>query len=346
MDATAVRRQAQRLLSIADLEPASMPQSAVLIVRHVDDPSPRGLMDRQDAILPAPSWVRAARSALADCFDRAARPIDGPVPPSANAVRFDDESQLLACLARDVLAGDAPARWWWRAFFRDTSRDALAAVVSAWLERPRAIPAAIAHLASGATFPSFIRALSADQVRTLFVAVADAFDLTGLVAAANQPLPRIAQSRSTAAELVQPAGLPALDDAAAVPIEEERVLPPWQRVIDSVVVPRTLDIERQTLAGIALAIWRAPLAVRTRRFEQAFRAWRSAMQRGVDRNLARNVRATVLSRQQHIDAIRHDDAITPIEVALSRKDVTMPAGDAYAETAAIGAPDVEPTGLI
>src|SRR5438094_5683824 len=169
MDTSAVRRQAHRLLSIADLEPSSMPKSAVLVVRHIDDPAPRELMKRQDAILPAASWLRAARSALADCFDGAARPIDGPVPPSANAVRFDDESQLLACLARDYLAGDAPVRWWWRALFQDTSHDALATLVSAWLQRPRAIPAAIACLASDGTSTRFVSALSSSHVRSLLV---------------------------------------------------------------------------------------------------------------------------------------------------------------------------------
>ena len=52
------------------------------------------------------------RAAVAERLTRAVRPGRGPVPEGADAVLFDSLEDLLACLARDGVAGRRP--WWWR----------------------------------------------------------------------------------------------------------------------------------------------------------------------------------------------------------------------------------------
>jgi len=113
-DSTAVRLRLQRLLSTADLEPPGMPSAAILLVRRVDDPLPRRVATGSDDVFASREWQRAAQAALARCYADAACPAAGPVPAGANAIRFNDQSELLACLARDFVLGDLPANWWWQ----------------------------------------------------------------------------------------------------------------------------------------------------------------------------------------------------------------------------------------
>jgi hypothetical protein len=275
----AVRLRAAHLLDLVTLEPAGRPASAILIVRRLTDPLPGRLAPAPGAVRPSPEWERAAQAALSDCFDRATRPSEGPVPPTANAVRFDDEAELMACLAHDLMTGDWPARWWWRAFFRDASRDAMETAVSAWLERPRSIPAALAHLASRGTCVPFVRALSTRHVRALFVAVAAAYEVTSLVSVppaghasvAVPPVEALVDGKRTDR-------LGSVFPRKPTPPPENVVSPPWRSLIPLVSVPAILDVERQTLLGVALALWRAPLAVRTRAFEESLHTWRCRIQ--------------------------------------------------------------------
>ncbi|MEC9432071.1 MAG: hypothetical protein VYD87_04110 [Pseudomonadota bacterium] len=97
------------------------PPSEILILRRLADPAPGALgegrtgarAERIRGARPGPGWDRALQAALDRARDRAARPILGPVDPQAEAVRFADAAEALACLLRDLAAGTAPARWWW-----------------------------------------------------------------------------------------------------------------------------------------------------------------------------------------------------------------------------------------
>jgi len=272
-----VHGRISNLVGAAHLEPGARNPNAILIVQRLADPLPHRLAPTADAIVPSADWERAAQRALADCFDRAARPIDGAVPASANAVRFDDEAQLLACLARDFLAGDAPARWWWRALFRHAASDARAMTIAAWLERPRAVPAALASLAATGEAVAFVRALSNAQAVALLVAIAEAYALPAIASIAAMPTGAAATAFAARASSIAHADVtspPPTDvdvPVAAVPPA------PWRLLVDSAAAPTALDVDRQALLGIALVVARSPLAVRAPRFARDFRDWRQAV---------------------------------------------------------------------
>ena len=106
-----VQRQPVRdWLASAELQPASLPPQAILLVRQL---RARGGWGSVNA---AHHWSEATRASLAQLLQQAARPAAGVVPEQAPAVLFADTSEMLACLCRDWLAGQT-GHWWWRCLY-------------------------------------------------------------------------------------------------------------------------------------------------------------------------------------------------------------------------------------
>src|SRR4051794_28573110 len=91
----ALRLRAERRLGQVDLRPPGLPPGGVFIVRAV----------RTQGELGDANWEGRLRQHLADLYHSAARPAFGPVMPSAQAVVFADQGEMLACLTRDIIAG-------------------------------------------------------------------------------------------------------------------------------------------------------------------------------------------------------------------------------------------------
>jgi hypothetical protein len=84
----------------------------------------------------------ARYASLAAVLGQARRPARGE--SSAEVVWFEDEAELLACMARDAASGVLSARWWWRLVLgAAASRES---AVARWLEAPRDVPRAVARL--------------------------------------------------------------------------------------------------------------------------------------------------------------------------------------------------------
>ena len=73
-------------LNNADLRPAGVSPTAVLIVRHLSDPKPGRLVLDGTSLRPDAAWETAVRQSLTACYQQAARPERGTIPASATAV--------------------------------------------------------------------------------------------------------------------------------------------------------------------------------------------------------------------------------------------------------------------
>ena len=129
-----------------ELHPAGFPPSAVLIVRHMDDPLPQRLASQPQPGGPGADWERAARDSIASFYRNAARPSRGAVATDATAVLFVDEAELLAALAFDLATGRIGEQWWWRSF-RRTLRQEPSGLAALLNHRAPWVPAALAELA-------------------------------------------------------------------------------------------------------------------------------------------------------------------------------------------------------
>ncbi|MCG8457164.1 MAG: hypothetical protein MI919_12875, partial [Holophagales bacterium] len=147
--AAALRLAVAAQLAAADLLPRGAPPSAVLVVRRLVDPLPGHIRRRPGVPGVDPKWERAIRGRLDRLYAAAASPAEGPVPAAAEAVRFRDEAELLACLLGESRE-EARGRWYWRALARGRPD------LQSWLdggrlgpllaESARPLPAALARL--------------------------------------------------------------------------------------------------------------------------------------------------------------------------------------------------------
>lgn len=320
----ALRLRVAHLLGTARLEPEGMPAAAVLVVRRLADPLPRGLASGADAVVASAAWERTARAALGGCWSRAACPALGPVPPGADAVRFDDPAELLACLARDLAAGVAAGRWWWAAWLRAAPTAAGEALAALLCAEARHVPAALEMLAAAREAAPVLAALSPAQALRVFRAVDAAFDVPGL--AAPPPVPSAAAEWP---ERTSPAPSSPRVEAGGwgedVPRGEPEVEPPpWRAHLPGGAVPAGLSVERQALLGVALLLRRAPMVARSGAFHRAFLAWKAAALVDAARPTPR---ADAISAPEPAPPRLRDDAPLPVESAVVPGEHAARGGD-------------------
>jgi hypothetical protein len=269
----AAAQQATRLLGGAWLEPASVPDSAVLLVRRLADPMPRGLSRDAAAATASAAWERAARTSIAACYRTAARPARGDSAASANAVCFDDRADLLACLLRDALAGVATERWWWRAYLHATKRSLDAALAAVWREETNVLPAMLDRLANTGHAIPVVCALTRAEAARVIAEVARAHAAPALWS----PAPLTCTAPIAARARVGTAGAAAravtiyMEGARA---DETSGAPPWVAIAPEVPPVPAMPLESTALLGIALTLARAPRVARSRAFARAVHAWR------------------------------------------------------------------------
>ena len=151
-DRVALRLRTARALQAADLVPAGLPPAAVLVVRQLTDPMPHRF--GAGRVRPRSEWERAVRRTIEAAARTARRPDEaGRIDPAADAVLFEDEAQLLACLIVAVVHGRAGSSWWWKvllarlhipnALWADAARDPASLLAAI----PQAVPAAIGCIA-------------------------------------------------------------------------------------------------------------------------------------------------------------------------------------------------------
>ena len=271
----AVRRAVVRQLEGAEIAPAGLPPSAVLIVRRLADPLPGRLRRRAHLPRPHPAWERAARGRLEELLRTAARPGRETVPAGAAAVLFSDRAELLATLATDLVAGRHRERWWWRAVLRDRPEVAgggLAALLRGELER---VPAVLTILHRRRRAVATVETLRPEQALERL----------------HRLLPELgAGSRSGGppGPSHEPPAPPGSDDALAGRHDRPRRpelgelveltgaptpgAAPWSTWWDDR-GPRPAGREAHGLLGVALALHRAPSRARSPAFAAAVHRW-------------------------------------------------------------------------
>jgi hypothetical protein len=245
LDRLTARLRAEKVLQTVRLRPTGLSNAAVFCVRHLRVKRfPIATGAAPDA------WRRDVQAAMDDLLRTAIRPAQEAVPANAEAVLFTDQSEMLACLARDWLAGVVPTRWWWQSLLRGGARPA--AVVPLWIDSPEHVPAALAQLAADGKAAPFVRALGPAQAQVLLRKVLMVQALPQIVAA-------IEQSIACADELARAWAL-AERPVANHPASER--VPPWQSW-----VPEADDAGlkpfQQLLVGMTLMLQRQATVMRS-----------------------------------------------------------------------------------
>lgn len=268
---TAVRLRLGRLLGSASWQSSALPPATILIVRHLADPLPGRIASGPDSIRVAAAWERAAQGALAGLHRRAARPYQGPPPPDAEAVRFADEAELLACLVWDVSRGVAADRWWWRTFLPRLPSSPASAVAAILGRSAPAAPAILHHLTRRAQAVPVVALLSPAQAAAVLAAVASAYghtDLLGIVHRPAAPFTEVPRQRAVGA------GISAAPPGQAASPSQPALWPPAEAPWPPAWIPATLTgVERRCLLGVGLSLHARPTVLRSAAFLSALRDW-------------------------------------------------------------------------
>ena len=186
IDERAARRKMLRVMEQAALRPHGMPPESILCVRHFHDPLPGTLLLGVRRGRAVRQWQAAANAALTRLYRQAHAPAHGPVPPSAQAVLFRDQAEVLACLTRDWLTGRVLGRWWWQRWLQ--KRPIAEAVTHTWLEHLVDVPPAFAQLEEPYRV-SFVQKLPPPILERLTRALVQTFAIPTLILAEEASLP-------------------------------------------------------------------------------------------------------------------------------------------------------------
>ena len=277
-------------LAGADLRPPGMAPAQVLLVRDLGDPEPGRLGVSNAGTVLDRTWERAVRDALNNYLRRAVRPTNGRVPPGAAAVLFRDSAEAWACwtlqrVRPELLAGTA---WWVRSLERSADvpsvpRDAMR-VADVWRAHPRLVPPIVGALAAWGHAEEMLPQLTDADAEVLLRAVCTAYDVPEPSATRPPEPPPDADTverheESAPPEEASPDDAPEAESSrAATSGSSER--PPWTAAVERAGGPslRTTLARHsrvhQALFGMALVLQDDPVAVRSRSFRAAWRAWR------------------------------------------------------------------------
>lgn len=262
-DPLATRVRVEAMLSSATLAPPGLATSAILIVRRLRDPMPGKMAAAGSSWWLSPQWQGAVQAQMAGLMRQALRPLHGAADGAADAVLFDDEAELAACLVRDWLQGRTAERWWWTSVLGGL-------VPAQWLQqrvlsRGELLAPTIAVLARHGLAVAWLARLEDAQAEQALVCIGRAH---ALPSAPTPGVPARARSEAATAALEQAARE---ESAPMRRTQQPAALARLAIVVPEALAPALRPTQRRLLA-VALALARAPAWARTSQLARALDA--------------------------------------------------------------------------
>lgn len=263
-DSPALRLGLTRELGGADPTPSSLPPSAILMVRRMEDPLPGSL--GSGGFRPPAVWERALRERLGELCRHAARPDRwGRVPANAPAVLFADRAELVACRLRAHAARE-PASWWTPRLPAELDDGPAAAArdpVALLARRIRELPAVLQRLAEWGAVTPVLRSLDEPEAMRLLEELVREWSLPAALAGHRT-------AAETATEKHQVKGTPSENE----PVASRRAGElrggvvehgddPWARWLPAEVAAASKEPAVRALAGVAFGLVRSPSRLRS-----------------------------------------------------------------------------------
>lgn len=251
-DAARARQRLERALSLAEWTPPGMRPGALLLVRRLAVRTPGAA---PDGPADGGAWGRTIGTALRRQAERARRPWTQGDAASADAVIFDDEAELAACLLRERLRGAGDA-WWCRAAWGATGWPAwLARRV---LARGEVLVPVLAMLADAGLAVEGLRQVDDGLLADAPAAIRRSHGVAlPMRRAVSEALPDDIQGTVSDADRARRRNMPSTPDGDA----RHRLV----ALVPEMAAPR-LGRAQRTLLGLALGVHRAPAWAATAAF--------------------------------------------------------------------------------
>lgn len=257
LDAVGARVKYESVMSSADVKPRHLPPATIVCIQSFRDPNPGLLESRWMGGPVSLLWEKAVTDALDRMVSRAMRPADISVSGSINAVIFENEAELLACLARDWCAGIVATRWWWASLLRGHCDKQ--AILNAWLDSPQYAPAALQSLATMGSAVTFIKRLDPGFASSLLRRVAETFALPLLKECLDRAFFDDVQERTSNEKEASSANMAEGLNSSSISVGKRRN--GWLRLVPEVTGDE-LTVEQRCLLGVGLMLVRNPNIVR------------------------------------------------------------------------------------
>jgi len=262
----AQRLRWQRLVEELNFHPPGLPPAAVLLVKNIHFAMLPPEKNRSKIFKQREPLWQMQLQALAGA---AARPRQGRLPESAEAVVFSDAAELFACLALEARQGNVAQRWWWRALLpRLTAQSScsLTQVLALLCEQPRFAPATWEHLQTWRQAAAVVRQISPSVARNLMQALAREFDLASLT-------PSFAGELG-AEEFYSPRQTETtFEPRQAWLSRDDHDLGFWEEYLPDLAPERFEQKAHVVLLGLGLLLHRAPHTLRQPAFIRRFHHW-------------------------------------------------------------------------
>jgi hypothetical protein len=245
-DLPLTRLRTAQFLQTANLYPSALPPAAVLVVKEFSDSKLKPIAARWDAVRVQSDWERYARDRLTALYLHATHAANQAVSANSDAVVFNDESELLACLLRDLTEETVLRHWWWKAVLRSgwigrkpsSHREVVEAAVQQMVQKAHLIPSILSQLDIWRQAVPAMRLLSTEQAKQILSVVLQAYKLPALPEKNTQ-------------------------------IFDFHPLPPWTADRNTLILGK----ERSTLLALSLDIYKHPQTVRTTSYQNQLRSW-------------------------------------------------------------------------
>ena len=274
-DPLRARLRLERTLATTDWTPAGLPPGALLFVRRLRVQGPGFATGGGDSPIGRDPFAddRVFASRIADALraqGRAARrPWSDALAVDADAVWFEDEHELAACLIRDWLRGLVAQRWWWRSVLAGAGIDAW--LRSELLPRGERLAPTLQRLATVSLADAWLARMDDADARAGFDALARAYALPpARVEDVDATRDRNDDPDQQEASTRRPARRTSSVQAAA-----RRRL---QRIVPELGAMTWRPAQARLLA-YGLAVLRAPAEACTRAFADDVAAWRPVQDR-------------------------------------------------------------------
>ncbi|MGC2236364.1 MAG: hypothetical protein WA584_09395 [Pyrinomonadaceae bacterium] len=269
LDTVATRLYFERLFGADNFLSQGLPPKAIVGIRKLRDPSPRTLRLTRSNLADSDAWRNSVTREIEKLYRSAFRPVREMVPAQAQSVVFADNSELLACLARDWSEGLLAENWWWRSLFPNLQQAQTIARI--WIESAEFAPFALQILAKQAKAVRFATKLQPNEISGLLRQIITVFGLDKLQTILFESF---AVSEKFAASPPEKLIEKKKKSPRAFFFASSQTRAPWSEFVPETRHPG-LSFEQQSLLGIGLMLARVPRIARSSEFARQVKIFRA-----------------------------------------------------------------------
>lgn len=281
-----VRLRLSRIFNRIEFDSGQINPSEIMVVKNLDDPLPGKLPVKTGRYRLINDWQKAVQAQIKQLRKNAVRPTNGHLLDHSNAVIFKDISELISCLALDLITDNVRKHWWWNQLLKNFSMSTnlshmLCSILSYDIHQ---LPSILESLYTWKSANEVLQAIEPVDASLLTITLARAFGQSNLVAILNSSSPLTGGAKSVNGK----ANNSAVTNLTSISTSTEgistySVIEPvlhrifWRQHLNDTPIAASIGRERSFLIGLGLIFHRKPWLVTSDVFQKQLNSlWNSS----------------------------------------------------------------------